>query len=334
MKKLLYKSISLLVLVAFVFSCADDSLDPVQTKNVKKGTILALRGTQLDNLYNKGIPGAEVFPKIMTGAEKFSFDAEFLSENPNSLASVDVYVIQKVVGSAATNRLLMSNVPFSSFKTDGTYKGPWVSVSYTLSDVLAKLGLPVASDPIYKGNAGNPLLTTYQPGIAFEADLNLVDGSKVLASQLVAAGLYQSNQFYPAQFLSWTMTDYCAYDATSWSGAWFADEVGVGVSSPPGGDDLKPWVPVAPHTWQMNNFFGDGDGVHAVVIFTPSTDPSSQVVQYLNDTGKKYQTNEEGQISGTGTYNQCTQTFSINTTYTFSPANGGGTYKWIYNFHR
>ena len=95
MKTLKY-SMVLFALVAFVFSCTDDSLDPVQIKNVRKGTILALRGTQLDNLYNKGIPGAEVFPKIMTGAEKFTFDADFWSENNNSLASVDVSVIKKV----------------------------------------------------------------------------------------------------------------------------------------------------------------------------------------------------------------------------------------------
>jgi hypothetical protein len=49
MKKII-KSIVGVLFIAFVFSCADDSLDPLQSKAVKKGTILALRGTQLDNI--------------------------------------------------------------------------------------------------------------------------------------------------------------------------------------------------------------------------------------------------------------------------------------------
>ena len=312
-----------------MFSCTDDSLDPLQQKNVKKGTLLALRGTQLNNLYVKGIPGAEVFPKIMTGTGKFTFDGEYLAGDPNSLASVDVYVIKKGTGGG---RILMSNVPFSQFKNDGTYKNPWVTISCDMNSVLAKLGLPPAGDPIYLGNVGNPLLTTYQPGINFEADLNLVDGSKIPALDIVAAGLFQRNQFYPAQLLTWKMTDYCAYMSSAWSGAWFGDEVGVGVSSPPGGDNLGNVVSVGPDSWQWDNFFGDGPGVYAKIQLKASTNTGDQIVNYLNDPGLKYQVNIEGQISGTGTYNQCTQTMSINTSYLY--AGTTTPYKWIYNVHR
>ena len=338
MKKSIY-SIAILFSVAFVLSCTDDSLDPLQQKNVKKGTLLALRGTQLNNLYVKGIAGAEVFPKIMTGTEKFAFDGEFLSADPNSLASVDVYVIKKGTGGG---RILMSNVPFSQFKNDGTYKNPWVSISYDMNSVLAKLGLPPAGDPIYLGNTGNPLLTAYQPGINFEADLNLVDGSKIPASDIVAAGLFQSNQFYPAMLLTWTMTDYCAYVANSWSGKWLGDEVGVGVG---GTDDLGNFAAVAADTWKMDNFFGysptaAGLGPFAVIKFSASTNPGNQVVTYVNDTGLKYQTVNDCfwaagactnmQLSGSGTYSQCTQTMSINTVYTDKTT----TFKWVYNLHR
>ena len=332
MKKSIY-SIAILFSVAFVLSCTDDSLDPLNQKNIKKGTLLALRGTQLNNLYVKGIPGAEVFPKIMTGAEKFAFDAEYLAGDPNSLVSVDVFVIKKGAGGG---RILMSNVPFSQFKNDGTYRNPWVSISYDMNTVLGKLGLPLAGDPSYLGNAGNPLLTTYQPGINFEADLNLVDGSKIPASDIVAAGLFQSNQFYPAQLLTWTMTDYCAYVANSWAGHWFGDEVGVGVGSPPGGDDFGNFIAVAADTWKFGNFFGDGNPgggePYAVIIMSASTNPGNQIVKYLNDPGLKYQVNSEGQISGAGTYNQCTQTMSISTVYLF--AGTTTPYKWIYNLHR
>lgn len=325
MKKSLY-SIVLLTLVAFVFSCTDDSLDPLQITNIKKGTLLALRGTQLNNLYYVGIPGAEVFPKIMTGNERFTFDAEFLSEDLTSLASVDVFVLKRT--GATTTRILMSNVPFSAFKNDGTYRGPWVTISYTMPEVLAKLGLPVATDPIYKQTAGNPLLTTYQPGINFEADLNLVDGTKVLASQLEAAGLYQSDQFYPAQRLTWQMTDYCSYNVSLWAGAYTASEARTTVYGP-----YTLTLTVDPSTanqFLITNFYDCGEN-DRYVRFSVSSDPETQIVTFPS------QTTAAGTVSGSGTYNQCLRTFSITTTYVYTAAscNGSaGTDTFRYDFTR
>src|SRR5215510_10709862 len=114
------KILSSLFLVAFVaFSCADESLDPYQIDKIQKGTLLALRGTQLSNIYDAGLPGAEFFPKAITGDEKFEFDAEYLSEDPTTLASFDVYVIKRTkVGNTITrDRIFVKNVPFSEFKT-------------------------------------------------------------------------------------------------------------------------------------------------------------------------------------------------------------------------
>ncbi len=68
-KYLLY----LIATFAVVISCTDKSLDPLKFDQIKKGTILALRGTQLDNIYNQGIPGAEVFPKIAKWLGKICF---------------------------------------------------------------------------------------------------------------------------------------------------------------------------------------------------------------------------------------------------------------------
>lgn len=310
--------------LALAFSCADDNLDPLQFKSVKKGTILALRGTQLKNIYVNGIPGAELFPKIATGSEKFNFDAEFLSEDPNSLSSFDIYVIKRT--GSAREKVFLSNVPFSSFKTTSDYLRPWVSVSLSSADILSKLGITF---PLDKSEI-DALLTTYGFGVQMECDLNLTDGTKVLASDLVAAGLYQSDQFYPAQKLTYAMTDYCSYDAASWSGQWFGDEVGTGVSSPDGGDNLGNFVAIGPNQWRFDNFFGDGTGVYAKIEFTPSSDPDTQIVKYLNDPGLSYQVNSKGKISGSGTYNQCLQTLSLNTTYVI----GTTTYKWRYDLHR
>jgi hypothetical protein len=98
--KNIFKSFALILIVTLAISCADDSLDPLQFNAVKKGSILALRGTQLQNIYVLGKPGYEFFPKIYSGTEKFEFDAEYLAEDPSTLESIDIYVIKRTkVGS-------------------------------------------------------------------------------------------------------------------------------------------------------------------------------------------------------------------------------------------
>src|SRR5262245_46073094 len=133
MKKIAYKGSALLLCLAFALSCSDDSKDPMMLNQVKKGTILALRGVQLHNIYDLGAPGAELFPKIATGTEKFAFDAEFLSEDPNSMASFDIFAIKKI-SATATERVKLLNVPFSQFKKTADYDRPWVSVSISVVD--------------------------------------------------------------------------------------------------------------------------------------------------------------------------------------------------------
>jgi hypothetical protein len=204
MKKIL-NSFALISLLAVVFSCVDESLDPLQFNNVKKGTLLALRGTQLNNIYVKGIPGELFVPGELTGTEKFEFDGEYLSSDPESISSLDVYVLKK-----SGERVLVTNVPASDFKKTSDYPNPWVTVSIGISDILTKIGIT----PSYPLSAGSidVLFTDYKFGISIETDLNLVDGTKVLAAELVASGLYQSNQFYPAQKLTYTVVKYCPED--------------------------------------------------------------------------------------------------------------------------
>jgi len=338
MKKIRHILITVLSLT-IALSCSDKNLDPLQFASIKKGTILALRGTQLRNIYNLGIPGAEVFPKILKGDEKFTYDAEFLSNDPGSLASMDIYVL-KNVGSNRTRELIM-NVPASDFKKDGTYKGPWVTVSYTLATVLSKLGLPAPTDPVYKNpNATNPLLSTYKNGIFFETDLNLVNGTRIAAADIVAAGLFQSDQFYPAMLLTWTMTDFCSYVPASWAGSWIGTEVFPTAS---GDDDIKLIQdPVDPNKYTISNFWGvagcSGKALTANIVFSPSSNPQTQVVSMPSQSDGL---SPAGTISGSeGIYNQCNQTFSIKVKYIQradlpaacgSPAN---TYEFRYDFHR
>lgn len=305
----------LVAAMAIAFSCTDDSLDPLQFKAVKKGTILALRGDALQAIYFDGVPAAEVFPKIADGSETFSFEAEFLAEDVTTLASIDIYVIKKE--GSARSRQLIRNVPFSAFKNDGTYVRPWVAQTLSLkTDILPKLGLdntfPLSAAVI------DALLSTYATGVNIEIDLNLTDGTKVLASQLVADGLYASDQFYPAQKLTWAMTDYCAYDANSWGGNWTGTET-------PGSVDKNKLTQDStdPNKYVMDNWWGDG--VEAYIIFTPSTNPGDQIVKVPEQT-----TSEGGVASGEGTYNQCLNTFSMTCKYVI----GGSTYNFVYSFEK
>ena len=320
MKKLKYIMV-IAICFAVAFGCTDNSLDPLQFANIKKGTELALRGKQLQNVYVNGIPGATLVPQAgFTGSEVFTYDTELLAADPSSLSSVDIYVIKKT--GATTSRVLVQNVPSSQFKTDGTYRGPWATITIKLTDVLAALGLPAFNDPSYKLDApANQLLGTYKNGVLFESDINLTSGNKVLAADIVAAGLFQSNQFYPAMKMTWTVLKYCSY-VPNWAGKWIGTEVGACCS----GDDANTMVQdlVDPNKFIMDNFWGDG--VTAYVIFTPSTNLTDQIVTFPDQT-----TDDPGTIiKSVGTYDQCKQTFSIKTSYKY----GATTYTWVYNFVR
>ena len=309
MKKFIY-SLLVMASVGFVVSCEDEELDPMQLAKIKKGTILALRGTQLDNIYFEGIPGAEFFPRIMNGTEKFDFDAEFLAEDVNTLESFDIYVIKKVTG--GTERVQIKNVPASEFKTTPDYIRPWVSVSLNLTDIVEALGLDFDAP-----STVTTLLTTYKFGINIESDLNLTDGTIIPAAEIVAAGLFQSDQFYPAQILTYSVTDFCPYEAT-WSGAYSATEIyAAGVYGP---YDVT-FVQDAgdPNKYTFDNFWDYG--LSASVVFSPTADdPDAQFVTFPE------QTVDGVKLTGTGTYDQCLGVFKIQTVY--------GSDEWRYEFKK
>jgi hypothetical protein len=308
MKKI-FKNIFFVALVAFVFSCADDSLDPYQIDKIKKGTILALRGTQLSNIYDAGLPGAEFFPKAIAGDETFDFDAEFLSEDPTILESFDIYIIKKTkVGTTTTReRIFMKNVPFSEFKTTDDYLRPWVSVSMDLEDILAKIDItyPLDQDEI------DILLDTYKSGINIECDLNLKDGSQVLASQIVSGSLFASDQFYPAQKLTYAVTDYCAYEADSWAGDFDATELSEIFGSYGPYTVTLAQDGVNPDKYSADNWYDSGIPIY--FIFSPSTNVVTQIITLPAQPNPN---NTARTIEGEGTYNQCTGELKINMTYT------------------
>ena len=299
----------LIALFAIAVSCRDESLDPLQLANVKKGTILALRGTQLDNVYNKGIPGAELFPKIATGTEKFVFDGEYLAEDPASLASVDVYVIKG--SGTSTSRVLLTNVPFSQFKSDGKYPRPWVTISIDFKDILSKLGL-ANTFPLPEATV-KTLLTTYKTGINIESDLNLVDGTKVLAENLVAQGLFGSNQFYPAMRLNYAMTDYCSYTAATWSGEFDAAELSE-VGGLYDGYTATFTREGTTNKFTTDNFYDAGWPL--TIEYNPSVDVATQTIKVTDGTVTTATGNVFVYKGSSGTYNSCLGEVALNMTVT------------------
>lgn len=308
--KNIIKRIAPIVLLLIAFSCADNTLDPLQFDFVKKGVILALRGEQLQNIYFNGEPGAEFVPLIATGEETFDFDAELLAQDPSVLESFDIYVIKGT--GASRERVHLTNVPASAFKSTDDYRNPWVSVSLKLKDIVAALGLgpfPLSSEHVQE------LVTTYKFGVNIEIDLNLKDGSKVLAEDLVASGLYQSNQFYPAQKLNYAVINFCAYDAPSWAGTYTANEIYSNSAYGPYEVTLSPDLLVENRFW-LDNFWDYG--MAAYIDFTPSTNPDDQIVVFPE------QTVDGATLTGSGTYDQCTNKLKIQTSY--------AGYEWRYEF--
>lgn len=303
MKKLKFLFL-LLGIAAFTFSCEDENLDPLQLKKVKKGRILALRGQQLQNIYFLGKPGAELFPRIAKTTDKFEFVTEYLAPDPESLESVDVYVIKK--GSTNTRELVV-NIPASAF-AKGDFPNPSATISLPLTTITGKLGLGTSIP--FDAATITSLLTTYKTGIAIECDINLTDGTQVLAADIVAAGLFQSNQFYPAMRLTYTVTDYCTYDQNAWGGDYDATETsdfygGYGPYS----------VTLVQDGTDKNKYTTDNwydSGIPIYMVFSSSVDVASQVVTVpIQD----YQASTLRTIEGSGKYNQCLKSITFNFTY-------------------
>lgn len=312
-------SLLTLALFAVIVSCTDDDLDPLNFKKVTKGTLLALRGDALQTIYEDSNPYFSSFvPLIADGTETFSFDAEFLSDDPTSIESMDMYVEDK-----DGVRTLLANIPGSSFKTTADYDRPWVSVSFTLAEILPKIGVD-ATFPL-DGDVVDMLLADYGSGIAIVTDLNLKDGTKVLADDLVAAGLYQSNQFYPAQRIPFGVVEYCPYDDPSWEGEYKALEIADETVGP----YVVQFTEVDDNVFEVDNIFdadSDGKNYKITITLVPSTSP------YDQDVTVETVTINDIEFKGSGSYDQCTGVVTL--TVIYGKKSDGKDNKFTYQFKK
>lgn len=182
MKNYLFLLAALMMMVVASCKLQDDTLDPLQFNKLKKGALLALRGTAFANTNDYG--AADKFSLSKAAAdESLDFDAEYLADDINSLATVEVYArfkklarvkVATVQGSTFTVRDSKSDFPTGSFKIP-------------LATILSALKLTL------KDIADEDVLIV-------ESDLILKDGSTIPASAATAnSSLYEAAQFYPAQ---------------------------------------------------------------------------------------------------------------------------------------
>lgn len=207
MKKIINK-VSVLLLLAFAIACVDESKDPVKFNEIKKATILALRGDAFDAI-NQTDPACSnsFFRNNITGDEVFSYEADYLSEDQESLQEVQLFAQTPTV-----SPVLVATIPGSAFTFPADSKTKRGTVSAPLATILSKLGLTNFTAANLK-----------RADITMTTDLVLKDGTKVLSSSTINPNLQQSVIFFPAMILTYCandQADFAPVATTSLLGRW------------------------------------------------------------------------------------------------------------------
>jgi hypothetical protein len=187
--KLIY---SVLLMGLIFAACEDPELDPLQYDKIKKGSILGLRGTSFDNLFEDAYAtGVDTFSIIEDNSGRtFKFDVDFVSESQSSLASIDVFVVKK-----DGSRAKIANIPASEFKpTTGTNFNR-ANVSIPFNTIFNASGFAICD---FSPSSGPDGIYSF---IQIENDINLSDGTIVPASAIVNTSLSESTILYPGHNL-------------------------------------------------------------------------------------------------------------------------------------
>ncbi|HEY5750930.1 MAG TPA: hypothetical protein VIU12_32930 [Chryseolinea sp.] len=189
--------LSLIIGIACLAACADDSLDPFRLKEQTKGSILALRGDSFAALNDNGCSNS-FFKNKIVGDEAFVMDVEYLSEDPTSLQEIQVFAhYQRPDPDNAGQFLTDTRAKVATFPGSALTSTGGANPTGVLSIPLASI-LPVVGDPddLEDGDLIN-----------IESDLLLTNGTVVFSTSVVNVGLYQSGIFYPAQTLVYCFDD-------------------------------------------------------------------------------------------------------------------------------
>jgi len=185
MKRIMNRII-ILTMFVLAFGCKDDSLDPFRLNELKKGSLLALRGD--DGTAGNLDPDQNFFLKEnVTGTETFSYVADFVSEDQSLLESVEVYA--RILTGPRTK---VATVAGSSFVAPEAGKPRQGTVSVPLSAILTAVGKTAAT-----------AATLNRTDLIIESDIILTDGSTVPASAIINTGLFAAAAFFPAHALNY-----------------------------------------------------------------------------------------------------------------------------------
>lgn len=193
MKRIMNK-ISILAILALALACKDESLDPFRFTELKKGSLLALRGD--DGTAGSLDPDQNFFFRDnITGNETFSYIADFISEDQTLLSGVQVYGKLAISNEPQGARKLIKTVPGSAFVSPSANAPRQGTVTITLDEILTTMGLDAEPDTISRTN------------LIIESDIELTDGTIVPSSAIVNSGLFAANAFFPAHKLNYYAED-------------------------------------------------------------------------------------------------------------------------------
>jgi len=172
-----------------VLSCTDDSLDPFRLSELKKGSLLALRGA--DGSAGSLDPDANFFFRdVQTGNETFQYVADFISEDQSLLSGVQVYGRLAISNAPQGARKLIKTVPGSAFVAPSGTTTRQGTITITLNEIVAAMGL-------------GQLDTISRTNLLIESDIELTDGTIVPSSAIVNSGLFAASAFFPAHQLNY-----------------------------------------------------------------------------------------------------------------------------------
>lgn len=179
------KNIAMIFMGLFVFAmaCTDPDLDPLKFDEIKKGSLITLRGDAVEVVNDPANRGAMDTFNISGNAADYSldFDTDYLSEDIRSISEVQVYASL----TDGSGRQRIGTVAGSAFVLASGATYPTATVSIPFDGILSTLG---------------KVITDFTPNqyIFIECDLTLTDGSTVPASSFTNLSLFESVLFLPA----------------------------------------------------------------------------------------------------------------------------------------
>lgn len=259
-------------MVVVAVACTDDSLDPFRLSELKKGSLLALRGS--DGTAGNLDPDANFFFRDnLTGNETFTYVADFISEDQTLLSGVQVYARLAISNEPEGARVLIKTVPGSAFVAPSGTTTRQGTVSVTLDEVLTAMSL------------GNPD-TLSRTNLLIESDIELTDGTIVPSSAIVNSGLFAASAFFPAHQLN-----YYAEESDDFRPEATSKLAGEVVTNADGEVTSRPVFPLKAGARDTVMFtFSDAVDAPPVISFSPASAVTPiGAVEQLEDTDTYYQ---------------------------------------------